>query len=379
MCLLICSGLLIRALATLQSQDPGFRVDHLLTLRTALPVPKYTNSAPRVAFYNNVLAGIRNLPGVTAAGYTSFLPVVVQGAVWPVTLPGQDVQLDRAFHLASLRFITPGYLNAMAIPLLRGRNVSEADGPASLTVAVVSESFVHQYFPHGDPLGHRFSIGFAIRTIVGVVGNVRVRGLERTSEPQVYLPYRQQLDGDLIWYAPKDLAIRYSGSGVGLVPQIRRIIASADTQQPLSDIQTASEIMDGETASRTTQLWVLVSFAALAMVLAGVGLYGLLSFTVSSRSQEIGLRIAIGAGNWDILQMILGDSFRLAMLGSLLGVALGYVSGRSLESLLAGVHAGDLKTYLVASALVGCMTLAGSLWPALRAVHVDPITALKSE
>jgi predicted permease len=378
--LLICSGLLIRALWTLQKEDPGFKVDHLLTMRTALPTPKYASSAKRIEFYDLVLADIRQLPGVKAAAYTSFLPIVVQGGIWPVSLPGQPVRVDRTFDAASLRFITPDYCKAMGVPLLQGRNLSQADGPTSLIVALVSESFVHRYYPHDNPIGRQFTFGFLTRTIVGVVGNVRVRGLERTSEPQVYLPYRQQTpDGYLPWYAPKDLAIRYSGSGTGLVSQVRRIIAAADPEQPVSDIQTASEIIEGETASRTTQVWALVSFAAVAVLLAGFGIYGLLSFTVSSRLREISVRMAVGAKAWDILRMVLGGSLRLALLGSLAGIILGYASGRSLESLLAGVHAGDFITYGVGGALVISMTLLGSFVPAFRAVHVDPVIALRSE
>jgi predicted permease len=289
--------------------------------------------------------------------------------------------VDRAFHNASLRYVTPDYFSAMGIPLLRGRNVSEADGDKSLFVAVVSESFVREYWPHENPIGRQFSFGLATRTIVGVAGNVRVRGLERTSEPQVYLPYRQQSpDGVLPWYAPKDLAIRYSSdSPAGLLSMVRRIVAAADPEQPISDVQTLSEVIDAETAPRTTQVRVLIGFAALALLLAGVGIYGLLSFTVSSRLQEISVRMAVGAKSWDILRMILGESSRLALAGSAAGILLGYASGRTLESILAGVYAGDLTTYAVCAALVVCMTLAGSFLPAFRAVRVDPITALRSQ
>lgn len=380
-CLLICSGLLIRALWTLQKVDPGFRVDHVLTMRTALPTPKYDSTARRVAFYDDVLSKVRQIPGVNAAGYTSFLPMVVHGAIWPVLIPGRESQMDRAFHQASLRYVTPDYFSAMGIPLVQGRNVSEADSGKGLFAAVVSESFVRQYFPHQSPIGRQFDFGLARRTIVGVTGDVRVRGLEQASEPQVYLPYRQQVpDGALPWYAPKDLAVRYSaGSSTELLSQIRRIVASADSEQPISDVQTLSEVIEAETAPRTTQVWVLMSFAGLAVLLAGVGIYGLLSFTVTSRLQEISVRMAVGAEQWDILRMILGESVRLAAAGLGLGMVLGYGSGRSLESLLAGVHAGDPMTYVVCGTLVVCMTLAGSLLPAFRAVRVDPIRALRSQ
>ncbi len=380
--LLICSGLLIRALWNLQQVNPGFRVDHVLTMRTALPSPKYDSTSRRVAFYNTVLSGIRQIPGVDSTAYTSFLPIVVQGNIWPVSLPGQEASVDRAFHNASLRYVTPDYLKAMETPLLSGRSLSESDDGKSLPVAVVSESFVHEFLPNENPLGHQFSIGFSMRTIVGVAGNVRVRGLERASEPQVYLPYRQQVpDGMMFWYHPKDLVIRYKGDGdtAALLSQVRRIVAAADPEEPISDVQTLSQVIETETAPRTVQVYVLLSFAALAVLLAGVGIYGLLSFTVSSRLQEISVRMAVGAEARHILSMIVGESSRLTVAGSVLGIALGYMSGRALASLLAGVKADDLATYAACGALVLCMTLAGSFLPALRAVHVDPITALKSQ
>ena len=377
--LLVSCGLLIRALWRIQQINPGFRAENVLTLRTSLLVKQYEFTARRVQFYTRVLSGVRQLPGVISAGYTSFLPIVAQGGIWPVNIAGQPPNVDRAFHQASLRFITPGFLETMGIPLLRGRVIQETDTDKSQYVAVVSESFVREYWPHEDPIGHQFDIGFATRTIVGVVGDVRVRGLERTSEPQVYLSYKQVPDGAITWYAPKDLAIRSTIETAKLLPLVRRIIAEADPQQPISDVQTLTHIVEEETSSRLMQVRVLGGFALIAILLAGTGIHGLLSFTVSNRSQEIGVRIAVGARSKDILAMVFHESALLTAAGTAAGIALAYGAGRTLESLLAGIEPADLATYAAGIALVACMSLVGSFRPALQALRVDPIAAIRVE
>jgi predicted lysophospholipase L1 biosynthesis ABC-type transport system permease subunit len=225
----------------------------------------------------------------------------------------------------------------------------------------------------------RFSFGFQQRTVAGVVADVRVRGLERTSEPQVYLPYQQVPDGGLPWYAPKDLVVRSSRDPGALVPALRRIVARADPQQPISDVRTLADIVDAETAPRSVQVRVLGAFAAIAVLLAGIGIHGLLAFAVSNRVQEIGVRIALGARSGDILTLVLRQGVLLAAAGVVLGVALAYAAGRALEALLAGVSPRDAPPFLTAVGLALVMTIAGSLLPALRAVRVDPLTAIRAE
>lgn len=377
--LLVSSGLLVRALWQLQQVNPGFRADNVLTLRTALQMPKYESTARRVQLYTRILPEIRALPGVASAGYTSFLPIVAQGGLWPVSIPGQEQNTDIALHQASLRFITPGYFETMRVPLLRGRAVTDSDTDKTQWVAVVSESFAREYFPGRDPLGRQFDFGFATRTIIGVVGDVCVRGVERTSEPQVYLSYKQVPDKFITWYAPKDLVVRSSLPSERLLPALRRIIAAADPEQPVSDVQTLSHIVEQDTASRKTQVFVLSGFTFLAILLTGIGIHGLLSFTVSMRTQEIGVRVALGAKSQNIVAMILRESLLLGIAGAFVGSALAYAAGRSLASLLAGVQPGDLNTYAAGLAVALCTTLAGSLWPTWRALRVDPMTAMRVE
>ena len=376
--LLISSGLLIRALRRVQAVNPGFRTDNTLTLRTALPLPKYEKTQARVRFYSKVLSEVRRLPGVRDASYISALPMVWRGGIWPVAVEGRSQNRAEGTS-ASLRYVTPGFFVTMAIPIHSGRDVGEDDREDRPYVAVVSDSFARRYWPDENAIGRHFSFGLHDREVVGVVGDVKVRGLERSSEPQVYLPYKQVPDGWLIGYIPKDLAIHSTETPQQLVPELRRIIAGADPQQPISNIRTMDEIVAGETESRSVETRVLMTFTGVALLLAGFGIYGLLSFAVSLRQQEFGIRMALGARQGDIFKMVFRNGARLAIAGLIPGLVLAYLSARWLESLLAGVRPGDVMTFSVATVVCFAATLLGTLMPALRAVRVDPTTVMRAE
>ena len=249
----------------------------------------------------------------------------------------------------------------MAIPVKAGRDVSESDTGDTQHVALVSEAFARKYWPNESPIGRHFEFGMHDREVIGVVGDVRVRGLERASEPQVYLSYKQVPDGWIIGYTPKDLAIHASRSPEYLIPEVRRIIAAADPQQPISDVRTMEEIVAGETQSREVQTRVLMTFTAVAILLAGLGIYGLLSFAVSLRQQEFGIRMALGARQGDIFKMVLSKGATLAVAGLVPGLLLAYAAGRWLESLLAGLKPADGLTFFVATVVCFVATLAGTL------------------
>jgi len=376
--LLVSAGLLVRALWRLQATDPGFRADGVLTLRTSLPMPKYEKTTRREEFYTHVLSEVRQLPGVTHAAYISFLPMVMRGGVWPVSIDGDIVERSE-LHAASSRFVTPGFFATMGIPLQLGRDVSESDTMQQPFATVVSASFIKRYWPGQDPLGKHFTFGQHDRVVVGVVGDIRVRGFEQSSEPQVYMAYKQVSDGWYPWYAPKDLVIQASASPADLMPAVRRIIHNSDPEQPISSVQTMTDILSDETATRSLGVKVLGGFAMVAFLLAGVGIHGLLSFAVSQRKQEIGVRIALGAQTSHIVRMIMGHSAVLAVIGIVTGLALAYTSGRAMEALLAGVKPSDPATFLSAIGLCLLMTLLGSLLPTLRAVRVDPMSAIRTE
>ena len=385
--LLVSAGLLIQALARVQQIDPGFRADHALTLRTTLPRPKYILTERRAQFYDRVISEVQALPGVRRAAYISFLPMTMRGGIWPILTTVPDPQSSQGFvapdprdqRTASLRFVTPGFFDTMGTPILAGRDVSISDTRETPLVAVVSQSFARQHFPNQDPLGQGFAVGFGARTIVGVAGDIRVRGLERDSEPQVYLPAAQMRDGQLGFYAPQDLVIRSTVPPSTLMAAVRAIVARADPQQPISNMRPLADVVALETAPRVVQLRVIGAFAVAAFALAAIGIHGLLGFTVSARGREIGVRIALGAKSLDILKMVVGRSIWLASIGVIIGIVLAYAAGRSMQSLLAGVEPSNVTVFAAAVLLSLLMTLAGSLLPALRAVRIDPLTATRTE
>jgi predicted permease len=387
--LLVSAGVLIRALWRVQAIDPGFRADSVLTIQTWLPMPRYAFNAARKTLYTEILSNVRALPGISNAAYISSVPMGQGGGgIWPVTGTGNvDNERDSSgIKNVGMRLISSGYFDTMHIPLIAGRDIRESDDIGAQPVAVISESFARRYWPNQDPLGRKFH--FAIdhfpfaeqeRIVVGVAGDVRFRGLERPSEPQVYLSYRQLPDRASTFYAPRALIVRSFGDAVASAPAIRQIINKADPEIPVTDVQPLRSVVDLQTAPRSTQVRILFSFAALSLLLAGIGIYGLLSFAVGQRSPEFGLRIALGAQSSDILTMVLREGAWLATIGATLGLMLSYLAGRSMQSLLFGIGPFDPATVSIAGVVAFAMTLSGSLLPALRAMRTDPTTVIRIE
>jgi predicted permease len=379
--LMITSGLLIRAVWRVQSIEPGFSSRSVLTLRTALPRPKFNSPLRRTEYFERVLTRVRALPGVESAAFTSGLPMVVTGLITTVDVPGlaDAGRGARAGATASHRWLTPQYFKTMGIPVRAGRDVEDADRRDRAWVVVVSASFVDRYLRGQDPIGKTVRHRGETRTIVGVVGDVKVRGLERNSEPQIYLPAEQIPDGLPSNFDPKDLVIRHSGSSDALISAVRQIIRAADPEQPISDVRTLDDVLAGDTAPRRAQLQVLAVLAAVAVLLAGVGIYGLLAYTVSQRSQEIGVRLALGAAPARIGRMILADGVRMALVGIVPGVLIAYAAARGMSALLFGVAPTDPLTFGTAVGLAALITFAGSVVPAIRALRVDPMSVLRAE
>jgi putative ABC transport system permease protein len=377
--LLVSAGLLIRALVAVRGIDPGFDPGGVMTLRIELPMPDYGGVAAREALYRTILDDVGRQPGVTAAGFVSYLPMSsFRGGIWPASIGGQDVAVRTAENVASLRYVTPGYFAAMGIPVLRGRDVTEADSRDRPYVAVVGESFVRRHWPGQDPIGRRFTFAFAEREVVGVAGDVRFRGLERASEPQVYLSAKQVNDGAILFYVPKSLAVRTTEAPARLAPTLRQIVRRADPRLPIFELQTLDDMIGLETATRSVQVRVLVAFAVVAFVLAAIGIHGLLSFAVSQRINEIGVRMALGAQAGDILRSVVGRGVVLAAIGVVPGLLAAYAAARSMQALLAGVPPADALTIGSAVTLAVVMTLLGTMVPTLRALRVNPVTALRA-
>jgi len=385
--LLVSSGLLVRALWRIQAIDPGFHADSVLSMQTWLPMPRYAVNSARLPFYERVLSNVRALPGVTNAGYISSIPMVQGGGIWPVAVPGAEVTDSHTANAnVAMRIVSPGYFDTLGIPFRSGRDIRESDSLDTAPVVVVSESFVRRYWPNQDPIGRKFHFGFANfpfaeqdRTVIGVVGDVRFRGLERAGEPQVYLSYRQIPDRAATIFAPKELVIRFSTDAASLLSTVRNIVRQADPEMPIPAVRTLREVVNLQTAARETQIRLVAAFAALSVVLAGIGIHGLLSFVVGQRSPEFGLRIALGAQTHDILSMVLREGIVLAGIGTVAGLALAYFAGRSMSSLLAGVGPLDPATFAVAGVVAAVVTISGSLIPAVRATRTNPTTAIRGE
>jgi putative ABC transport system permease protein len=383
--LIVSVGLLTQALLAVQRVDPGFQTGNLLTLRMNLPVAQYGSLDRRMPFYSQVLDRVHALPGVQSASYISWLPMTFRGGVWEVLSTNPDSASPGGFAplngnqrpLALIRFVTPRYFETVGTPILIGRDINAADSATSPFVAVVSDSFARKHFPGQDPIGRSFAIGLAVRTIVGVAGDTKIRGLERETEPHVYMPAAQQTS--LFFYVPKDLVIRASVPATTLAPAVRAIIAEAAPELPVSSVQTMEQLVAAETAPRLTQLRVLGGFAAIALLLAAVGIHGLLAFNVSSRSREIGVRIALGAKSGDIMWMVIGRSAAMTVIGVMVGAALAYAAGRSMQAVLFGVDPANVTVFAGAVGVSAVMAIAGSLLPAWRAVRVDPIEATRTE
>ncbi|HZO53692.1 MAG TPA: ABC transporter permease [Bryobacteraceae bacterium] len=377
--LLVSAGLLLRAMLRVQATDPGFRNDGVLIVKTVLPKLKYPNIEKRDQFYRAVLSEVRRLPGVQSAGYTNGIPMIVTGLITRVTVPGEEIQRNREYTV-SRRYVTPQFLNAMGISLLRGRDLEEADTRDRRRVAVVSESFGQRYWPNQDPLGKVFLFQNQTRTVVGVVRDIKVRGLERVSEPQMYVPTSDVPDGTpLTAFDPKDLVIRTSGIETALLPAVRQIIRRVDAEQPISNVMTGVDLLDGQTATRNAQVRVLLALAGVALLVAGVGIYGTLAYAVAQRRHEIGLRLALGADPGRIARGVISDAIGIVVVGLIPGLFVAFAAGRYMSSLLFGVQPTDPTTIAVTVAACITVSLFGALLPAIRAVRVSPMSVLRSD
>jgi putative ABC transport system permease protein len=376
--LLIGAALLIQTFARLRGIDPGFRAENLLTLSTSLPRARYSDPVKGAAFIEGVLARVRSLPGVISAGYTRVLPLLQKGGTRGFTIEGRPPITSGLVNDANFRPVSTGYLATMRIPLRRGRYLEDSDGPQAALVAVINETMARQFWPNEDALGKRFKYGppqsaEPWTTIVGIVGDVKQMGLDVPARAEMYVPYRQMTS------APRDLAIRVAGNPLALAEAVRREIRAVDPEQPVANIRTMEDILDEEVSHRRVQTTLLGAFAALALVLASVGIYGVLSYAVAQRTQEIGLRMALGAQRRQVLRMVLRQGLRLAVVGAAIGIAAGLGLTRLMSSLLFGVGATDPVTFVaVPLALIAVAAVASGI-PALRATRVDPMSALRYE
>jgi len=376
--LLVTAGLFGQTLYRLRYANLGLEPDRLLTLRTSLPAYRYADAARRAGFYEDVLARVRALPGVVTAGYTTSVPLEWKGGTnW--FQPEGYVDPRRSCD-ANHRQISVDYLRTMGVPLRRGRPLGRTDGARSQPVALVNETMARQYWPGLDPVGRRFKIGEPSHpwiTIVGVVGDVRQMGLDAPVKAEMYLPYSQVADQP--WFAPRDLVVRTAGEPLQLVSAVEAAIHGVDPEQPVSNVRTFRTILDEEVTQRRLGAVLVGCFAGLALLLATLGVYGLLSYFVSGHTPEIGVRMAVGASRADVFRLVLRKGMALAGAGVVAGLLGALALARLVSGLLYGIAPADPTTLLAAAGLVTAVALIACYLPARRAVAVDPTTALRSE
>ena len=378
--LLVAGGLMLRTFAELRAIDPGFRGDNVLTMRTVLPVTKYRGVALRGAFYSQVLERVKALPGVVDAGYTSWLPYRNWGGAASFEIEGRPAPPRGLVFDSNIRLVTAGYIPAMGMTLLKGRILNSGDHIGTEPVAVINETMQRKYWPSEDPLNHRVRIcpDCPWFRIVGIVGDIHQMALDLDVRPEYYVPF-DQLSQALPWAPPQDLAVRASGNPSALAADIRKAVWAVDAQQPVTGLKVLSEFLDDDLAPRRFQTQLIGGFALLALLLASLGVYGVLSYAVSQRQREIGVRMALGAGPGDVVRLIAKQGMKPALIGVAIGLVTAYGLSNLISRLLYGITPHDTVTFATAAAVLLGVALLACWIPARRASRIDPLTALHYE
>ncbi len=373
--LLVGAGLMIKSFLHLQKVDPGFNPENALVVNISLPQRKYPEDDQRSAFYSQLIRKVSTLPGVQAVGAACVLPLEddfllgfdIQGR--PPYAPGDDLSTN---YYA----VSTDYFKAMGIPLLRGRLFTEHDSKGAPRVAVINETMAKQIFPDEDPIGkyiHVTNGPVLYREIVGIVGDVKQYGLDQKTPMQTYEPYLQEP------FSYMALVVRTAGDPTSLSAAIRSEVLSIDNEQPISSIKTLDQILSASIAQQRFAMLLFGVFGAVAMILAVVGIYGVMSYAVTQRTHEIGIRMALGAGQRDVLMLIVGHGMILTLIGIVVGLGAAFALTRLMSSLLFDVSVTDLTTFAIFSASLTAVALVACTVPARRALKVDPMIALRYE
>jgi putative ABC transport system permease protein len=372
--LLVGAGLLIRSFVKLLHVDPGYGAENRLTARLQLP-PRYNENTRRIQFYEQTLERLAALPGVEGVGASSHLPFTGFNMGAGVRVEGQMTR-EGERPVALVTSINPDYFRTMGIGLRAGRAFDNGDTQSAPSVAVLSEALSQRLFPDDDPLGKRITVsgsGAQLTTVIGVVGDIRHQGLDRQSEDAVYLSYRQ-------WPRPSmSLVLQSTGDPSGLAPALRAAIQEVDPALPLYQVMSLEERLSNSVARRRFHLWFLSGFALLALVLAGVGVYGVISYITTQRTHEVGIRMALGAQRADLIRLFINQGMALVLLGVGIGLAGAFAVTRVMTSLLFEVSADDRLTFVSVALLLSLIALLACYGPARRASRIDPLAALRHE
>ncbi len=378
--LLVGAGLLVMTYVRASQIDPGFNSDRIMTAKIAPSAKKYPNAKAKAEFYSTVLDRLENLPGVQSVGMVMNLPLSgssmnrgfrVEGR--PEPRPDENVTMD-------YQVVSEDYFRALETPVLRGRSFTKADTETSERVIVINQAMARRYWPHEDPVGRRMAIGesrqdTSWRTIVGVVGDMRHASLSEEPVPTAFTSYRQDLES----WPRMAFVIKAERDPSPLVTAVRTALVSVDPTQPVYAIQPMDKLLADAIAPRRFVMFLIGALALVALVLAAVGVYGVISFSVSERTHEMGIRIALGAGKMDVLALVLVQSLRIAVFGIAFGLLAAFALTRLMAGLLFGVTPTDPITFAAVAVLLGAVALVACYLPARRATKVDPVVALRYE
>ena len=372
--LLVGATLLLRSFAKVTGTDPGFNPENVLAFRLMLPRAIYPVSRTHVAFFDRLIETIQAKPGVQSVGMVQTLPMRGNYSL-SFTIEGRPVERG-AEPSVGYRAVSPGYFAALQIPLVRGRTFGPQDSESSPLVAVVDEAFARRFFPNTDPIGHGLDIGNGndgFARIVGVVGNVRYDALDTTAEPTMYAPFKQDTFGGM-WFV-----VRTAGDPLQSVGSVRQAVREIDSGLAVFSITALPLVVSDSVAQRRFAMLLLGVFAVVALFLAAVGLYGLVAYSVSLRTQEIGLRMAIGAQPADVLRLIVGSGLKLALVGITVGIAAALGGARLIQAMLFEVTPFDATSYAATAGLLLTVCLVACYLPARRAMRLDPLVALRQD
>ena len=375
--LLVGAGLLVRSMYNLLHVDPGFNADNLLTMRVRLSGQKY-DPGRRLLFYDECVARVEAVPGARSAALTMSLPIT--GASWDSVFFAFDKPVPSRADLPQSDCIpvSPTYFETMGMRLLRGRSFAATDTAESAPVVVINETLARRIWPGEDPVGKRLKRGRSESDepwseVIGVVNDIKLNGVERPTSMQIYLPYEQEARTSLA------VVVRTQDHPLAVAASVEQAIHSIDKDLVVYNVWTMDQLLGNSLAQRRLTLVLLASFAALAVLLAVVGIYGVISYAVRQRTHEVGIRMALGAQARDVLKMIMAQGLKLALMGVGLGLVAAWVLTRWMESLLFGVHHTDPLTFGAIAAALLCVALMACWIPARRATKVDPMLALRSE
>jgi putative ABC transport system permease protein len=378
--LLVGAGLMIRSFARLLAVDPGFKADHVLTAFVSLPVAKYPNREQQVTFFDRLIERLRNVPGINAAGVVTDLPLYGSSSTGfdvdgrPSALPGQRAMTD-------YRMISPDYFAAMGMRLVKGRTFSAHDTEAAPGVVIINESMAARFFAGEEPIGQRLNLSARpndLREIIGVVADVHNEGLDTDVKPEVYVPLLQSAAPYLAsMTSAMTIAMRSTIDPTALGQTVREQVQALDKDQPVSEIKSMEWYVADSMAQRRFNMLLLGVFAGLALVLAAIGIYGVIAYTVTQRTHEMGIRIALGARGGDILRLIFSNAMATTIVGIVIGLGAAFALTRLLQSLLYQVTATDPVVFATIPLLLLAVAVLATYFPARRAMKVDPITALR--